>query len=249
LAYAPEAIAAELAPTGVLRAAINTGNMLLVTGRDDAGDPAGVAPDLAREVAARLALPIRFTPFARPADLADAAADGVWDIGLIGAEPARARKIAFSEAYAEIEACYLVPAGSPLMAVADVDRPGVRIAVAAGSAYDLWLDRNLKHASLVRSKSTAEAEAVFAAQGLEVLAALREGLQASQGRLDGARILPGRFMAVQQAVGTQKQKPAAAAFLGSFIEEAKASGLIARLIDRHGMTGRLTVAPPAPRRA
>ena len=249
MADATDAIAAEIAPTGVLRAGINTGNILLVTGRDEAGDPAGVAPDLAREIARRLALPLRFAPFARPADLADAATDGVWDIGLIGAEPARARKIAFSAAYAEIEACYLVPAGSPLQAVADVDRPGVRIAVAAGSAYDLWLERNLKHAALVRSKSTAEAQAVFAAQGLEVLAALREGLQASLDRLKGARILPGRFMAVQQAVGTQMEKPAAAAFLASFVEEAKASGLIARLIDRHGMTGRLTVAPPVAQEA
>jgi polar amino acid transport system substrate-binding protein len=249
LADAPEAIAAEIAPTGVLRAAINTGNMLLVTGSDDAGDPVGVAPDLAREIASRLAVPLRLVPFARPADLADAASDGVWDIGLIGAEPVRARKIAFSQAYAEIEACYLVPAGSPLRAVADVDRPGVRIAVAAGSAYDLWLDRNLRHATLVRSKSTAEAQAVFAAKGLEVLAALREGLLPTQGRLEGARILPGRFMAVQQAVGTQKEKRAAAAFLGAFVEEAKASGLIARLIDRHGMTGRLAVAPPVVLRA
>ena len=245
MADGSEAIAAEIAPTGVLRAAINMGNILLVTGRDDAGDPVGVAPDLAREIASRLGLPIRFAPFARPADLADAATDGVWDIGLIGAEPVRARKIAFSAAYAEIEACYLVPAGSPLGAVSEVDRPGVRIAVAAGSAYDLWLDRNLQHATLVRAKSTAEAEAMFAAQNLDVLAALREGLLTSLDRLSGARILPGRFMAVQQAVGTQKEKPAAAAFLGSFVEEAKASGLIARLIDRHGMTGRLTVAPPA----
>jgi polar amino acid transport system substrate-binding protein len=115
--------------------------------------------------------------------------------------------------------------------------------VAAGSAYDLWLERNLKHATLVRSNSTADAEALFAAQRLDVLAALREGLQAGLDRLKGARILPGRFMAVQQAVGTQREKTAAAAFLGAFIEEAKASGLIARLIDRHGMTGRLTVAP------
>ena len=245
MADASEAIAAELAPSGVLRAGINMGNILLVTGRDEAGDPVGVAPDLAREIASRLGLPIRFTPFARPGDLADAATDGVWDIGLIGAEPARAEKIAFTDAYAEIEAGYLVPAGSPLGTIADVDRPGVRISVSAGSAYDLWLERNLKRAALVRSPSPADAEAVFAAERLDALAALREGLLASQGRLKGSRILPGRFMAVQQAVGTQKEKRAGAAFLRSFVEEAKASRLIARLLDRHGMTGRLTVAPPA----
>ncbi len=245
MAEAPKAIAREIAPTGVLRAGINMGNILLVTGTGADGDPVGVAPDLAREIASRLGLPIRFAPFARPADLADAATDDVWDIGLIGAEPARAEKIAFTAAYAEIEASYLVPAGSRLEAIADVDQPGVRISVSAGSAYDLWLERNLKHATLVRSRSPADAEAVFAAQRLEALAALREGLLASRDRLKGSRILPGRFMAVQQAVGTQKEKRAGAAFLGSFVEQAKASGLIARLLDRHGMNGRLTVAPPA----
>ncbi len=241
----PKAVAREIAPTGVLRAGINMGNILLVTGTDADGDPAGVAPDLAREIASRLSLPIQFAPFARPADLAQAAADDVWDIGLIGAEPARAEAIAFTAAYAEIEASYLVPAGSRLEAIADVDQPGVRISVSAGSAYDLWLERNLKRATLVRSRSPADVEAVFVAQRLEALAALREGLLASCDRLPGSRILPGRFMAVQQAVGTQKGKPAGAAFLSAFVEEAKASGLIARLIDRHAMRGRLTVAPPA----
>jgi polar amino acid transport system substrate-binding protein len=245
LADATSAIAAEIAPTGVLRAAINTGNNLLVSGRDSAGAPEGVAPDLAREIASRPGATIRFVLFARPADLADAATDGVWDIGLIGAEPARAEKIAFTDAYAEIEAGYLVPAGSPLRRISDVDQPGVRISVSAGSAYCLWLERNLKRATLAPSASPVEAEARFAAGNLDALAGLRDGLQASLDRLQGARILPGRFMAVQQAVGTQKQKAASAAFLKSFVEEAKASGLIARLIQRHGMTGRLTVAPPA----
>ncbi len=245
MADALESVAREIAPTGVLRAGINMGNILLVTGTGADGDPAGVAPDLAREIAARLRLPVRFAPFARPAELADAASDDVWDIGLIGAEPARAEKIAFTAAYAEIEATYLVPAGSPLRTVSDVDQPGVRISVAAGSAYDLWLERNLKRATLVRSPSTAEAEAVFAAERLEALAALRQGLLASQGRLAGSRILPGRFMTVQQAVGTQKEKAAGAGFLRSFVEQAKASGLIARLLERHGMSDRLTVAPPA----
>ena len=243
MADALHAIAKELAPTGVLRAAINMGNILLVTGVDEDGDPVGVAPDLAGEIASRLGLPIRFAPFARPADLADAASDGVWDIGLLGAEPARAEKIAFTAAYAEIEATYLVRAESSLANISEVDRPGVRISVAAGSAYDLWLERNLKRATLVRSPSTAEAEAAFAAEHLDALAALRQGLLASQGRLAGSRILPGRFMTVQQAVGTQKEKAASAAFLRSFVEEAKATGLIARLLDRHAMSDRLTVAP------
>src|SRR5260370_1433995 len=145
-------VVSELAPTGVLRAAINMGNFLLVTGRTLSGDPEGVAPDMAREIASRLAVPVAYVPYARPGELADAAGTGVWDIGLIGAEPQRAEKIAFTPAYVEIEATYLAPAGSPLKSIADVDKPGVRIAVSARSAYDLWLARNIKHAEVVRSE-------------------------------------------------------------------------------------------------
>jgi polar amino acid transport system substrate-binding protein len=234
---------AELASTGVLRAAINLGNFLLVTGRDEGGDPTGVAPDLAREIAERLGVAVRYVPFARPNALADAAGDGVWDIGLIGAEPARAERIAFTDAYVEIEAAYLVQPGSPLAAIADVDRPGVRIAVAAKSAYDLWLDRNIRHAILVRSPTLDGATRLFADGEVDVLAALRPGLLGDLERLPGARILDGRFTAVQQAVGTRRENVAGAAFLQRFVEEAKASGLVARLIERHGMIGRLTVAP------
>src|SRR5690348_1480490 len=127
-------------------------NFLLVTGRTEAGDPAGVAPDMARGIADRLGVAVRYVPFPSPGALADAADHDVWDIGLVGAEPQRAEKIAFSPAYVEIEATYLVPAGSPLTSIAAVDRAGVRIAVTARSAYDLWLERNIKHARLVRSE-------------------------------------------------------------------------------------------------
>src|SRR5499433_1686100 len=130
----PREVVSELAPTGVLRAAINMGNALLVTGRTRSGDPEGVAPDMAREIASRLGVPVVYVPYARPGELADAAGSGVWDIGLIGAEPQRAEKIAFSPAYVEIEATYLVPAGSPLRTLADVDKPGVRISVTGRSA-------------------------------------------------------------------------------------------------------------------
>ena len=147
-----EQLLSELAPTGVLRAAINMGNFLLVTGRTPSGDPEGVAPDMAREIASRLGVPVAYRPYARPGELADAAGTGVWDIGLIGAEPQRAEKIAFSPAYVEIEATYLVPAGSPVNSIAEIDRAGMRIAVTARSAYDLWLERNIKNAQLVRSE-------------------------------------------------------------------------------------------------
>ena len=237
--------AAELAPAGVLRAAINLGNFLLVTGRAANGDPQGVAPDMAAEIGARLGLAVQYVPFARPGALADAADDGVWDIGLIGAEPARAEMIAFTTAYAEIEAAYLVQPGSPLTRLEDVDRPGVRIAVLARSAYDLWLDRNIRHATLLRAESADGATRLFTDGEADVLAGLRPGLIAEVERHPGARILDGKFTAVQQAIGTQRRNTAGAAFLQAFVEEARASGLVQRLIDRHGMTGRLSVAPPA----
>lgn len=239
----PELIS-ELAPTGVLRAAINMGNFLLVTGKSPAGDPEGVAPDMAREIAARLGVPVAYLPYARPGELADAAGSGVWDIGLIGAEPARAEKIAFTAAYVEIEATYLVPAGSPLKTVAEVDRPGVRIAVTARSAYDLWLERNIKHAQLVRGEGGDATFKQFVDDKLDALAGLRPGLVSYAEKLPGARILDGQFSAVQQAVGTARANTAAAAFLHGFVEEAKASGLVARLIERHHVVGRLSVAPP-----
>ena len=233
----------ELAPTGVLRAAINMANFLLVSGSGPAGEPEGVAPDLAREIATRLGVPIAYVPFARPGELADAAGQGVWDIGLIAAEPARAETIAFSPAYAEIAATYLVPAGSPLATIEDVDRPGVRIAVAARSAYDLWLSRHLRHAELVRAPGLDAAYERFVADQLDALAGLKPRLLQDLERLPGARILDGQFTAVQQAVGTARRNEAGAAFLGDFVEEAKSSGLVARLIERHEVRG-LTVAPP-----
>ena len=238
-------VISELAPTGVLRTAIKLGNFLLVTGRSPSGDPEGVAPDMARETASRLGVPVAYVPYARPGELADAAGSGVWDIGLIGAEPARAEKIAFTPAYVEIEATYLVPAGSPLKTVTDVDRAGVRIAVTARSAYDLWLERNIKNAELVRSEGGDATFKQFVDDKLDALAGLRPRLLEDVEKLPGARILDGQFSAVQQAVGTARKNTASATFLRDFVEEAKASGLVARLIERHKVVGRLTVAPRA----
>ncbi len=232
----------ELAPTGTLRAGINLSNFLLVTGKSPTGEPQGVAPDMARAIADRLGVKLKLVPFKTAGELADAADSGVWDIGLIGAEPARAEKITFSTAYVEIEATYLVPAGSALQTLDEVDRPGVRIAVMARSAYDLWLVRNIQHAQLVRADSGDAAIDLFVNDQLEALAGLRPGLLSAVGKLPGARILDGRFTAVQQAVGTAKANVTGAAFLQRFVEEAKASGLVADLIARHHVQG-LSVAP------
>ncbi len=236
-------IKAQLAPHGVLRAGINLSNFLLVTGRSESGDPEGVSPSMARAIADRLGVPVKYVPFPKPGELADQAGQDVWDIGLIGAEPARAEKIAFTAAYAEIQATYMVPPGSPLKTIADVDRPGVRIAVAARSAYGLWLERNIAHATLIQSNSLDSSYEQFAAEKLEALAGLRPRLLSDVGKMPGAVILSGQFTAVQQAVGTAKANVAAAAWLRAFVEEAKASGLVARFIEQFKVQG-LSVAPP-----
>ena len=235
-------IVSQLAPTGVLRAGINTSNGLLVTGMSPSGDPQGVAPDMAAEIAKRLAVPVAYVKFDRPSKLADVAGTNQWDIGLIGAEPARAEKIAFTPAYCEIEATYLVQPGSAFNSVAEVDRPGARIAVRAGSAYDLWLARNIKHAKVLRSDTADGPLDQFVAERLDALAGLRPQLLADVKKVPGARILPGNFTAVQQAIGTAKPNASGAEFLCEFVADAKRSGLVARLIERHHVVG-LSVAP------
>jgi polar amino acid transport system substrate-binding protein len=235
-------IVAELAPKGVLRAGINMSNFLLVTGKTASGDPAGVAPDMAAEIARRLGVPVAYVPFERPSKLADTAGTDTWDIGLIGAEPQRAEKIAFTPAYCEIEATYLVPGDSPISSVAEVDRPGVRITVRRGAAYDLWLERNIKQATVLRSDSADGPFDQFVSEKLEAYAALKPALLKDREKLPGSKILPGNFMTVQQAIGTDKKNAAGAAFLRDFVAEAKKSGLVAQLIEKHGVQG-LSVAP------
>jgi polar amino acid transport system substrate-binding protein len=235
-------IVAELAPTGVLRAGINMSNFLLVTGKTAAGDPDGVSPDMAAEIARRLGVGVRYVQFERPSKLADAAGTNVWDIGLIGAEPARAEKIAFTPAYCEIEATYLVQPNSPYQKVADVDRAGARITVRRGAAYDLWLTANLKHATLLRLDSADGPFEQFVAEKLDAYASLRPQLLDDVKKLPGSRILAGNFTTIQQAIGTEKKNTAGAAFLREFVAEAKTSGLVARLIEKHHVAG-LSVAP------
>ncbi len=236
---------AELAPTGVLRAGINMGNFLLVTGRTPEGDPDGCSPDMARAIAARLGVSLKLVPFKTPGELGDAVGGNVWDIGLIGAEPQRAEKIAFTAAYVEIEATYLVPAGSPIQSVSDVDKPGVRVITSARSAYGLWLENNIKHASLILAEGLDGSFNRFVEEKLDALSGLRPRLIEDVKKLPGARILDGQFAAVQQAVGTAKANTAGAAFLREFVEEAKASNFVKSLIEKHGTVGRLAVAPAA----
>jgi polar amino acid transport system substrate-binding protein len=238
-------IISQLAPTGILRVALNMANGLLITGKTADGEPDGVAPDMARALAEKLGVGVELIQFASPGEIADAADKDVWDLGLIGAEPVRAEKIDFTAAYVEIEATYLVPAGSTLNTIEEVDSDGIRIAVSGRSAYDLYLSRNLKHAELIQSKGISGAVEMFVSEKMDALAGLRPALVNEAAKLPGSRILDGQFTSVQQAMGVPKGRSAAAEYLSAFVEEAKASGIVTRLIERHGVTGRLSVAQAA----
>ncbi|MGH9252932.1 MAG: ABC transporter substrate-binding protein [Vicinamibacterales bacterium] len=234
----------DLAPTGTLRAGLNFGNVLL-TGKDPAtGEPRGVAVDLARELARRLDVPLQIVPYESAGALADAVKSRAWDVAFLGAEPQRASEINFTAAYVEIESTYLVPPGSPLRTVADVDRDGARIAVSEKSAYDLYLSRNLQHARLERAEGVEGAFKRLVGEKMDALAGLRPVLLTYVEKLPGSRVLDDRFTTVQQAVGTPKDRDAGAAYLREFIEDVKAAGLVAQFIESNGVRG-LTVAPPA----
>jgi polar amino acid transport system substrate-binding protein len=239
------AAVSQLAPTGKLRAAINFANNLLTAKDPATGAASGIALDLVRELGRRLGVPVEIVGYDSPGALADAVKSGVWDVGLIGAEPQRAQDITFTPAYLEIEATYLVPPGSPLRTIADVDREGVRIALLARSAYDLYLSRNLQHAELVREKSFDATFQRFVADKLDAIAGLRAQLEGDAERLPGSRLLDGRFTAVQQAIGTPKDRTAGAHYLREFVADLKATGLMARTIEQNGIRG-VSVAPAAP---
>ncbi|MEM7259567.1 MAG: ABC transporter substrate-binding protein [Pseudomonadota bacterium] len=233
----------KLAPTGTLRAGLNMANFLLITGTTDNGEPDGVSPDLARAIASDLGIEATMVPFKGPGEVADAVAENLWDIGNIAAEPERAKTVTFTQAYCEIQATYLLPPDSPLQSVADVDAPGTRIAVKERAAYDLWLTDNISHATLHRAESIDGSFELFAAKKLDALAGLRPALIKQQQLMPGSRILDESFTAVQQSVGCRPGDPEVAEYLNHFVRESIANGLIQQLIEKHGVTGRLSAAP------
>ncbi len=238
---------AEFAPTGTLRVAINHSNPILATRDPNTGELKGIAVDIARELARRLAVPVTLLPFDAAGKISDTARTNVWDLAFLGIDPARAQDIDYSAAYVELEGTYLVPAGSTLVTMADVDRPNIRISVTTKSAYDLFLTRAIQHAELVRAPSTPESIDIFATRKLEALAAPRTALVPVAARLPGSRILEGHFMTIPQAAGIPKGRPAAARYLHAFIEEMKSSGFVAQALKRHGLTANdaLVAAPAA----
>ncbi len=230
------ALRAELAPTGTLRVALNLSNFLLVNAGAAPLEPTGIAPDIGREMALQLQVPVSFVPYQNPGALAADASSGVWDVGLIGADPLRAAEIAFTRAYLEIEASYLVREDSPLSAISDVDRPGIRIAVGDKTAYDMYLRRTLQHATLHRADGLEGSYQLFLTEKLDALAGLRPRLVADRARLPDSRILDGCFTAIQQAIGTPIARAAAAAWLQDFACDIR-TGLVAQLIARHQVDG------------
>jgi polar amino acid transport system substrate-binding protein len=229
----------EMAPSGALRASINLGNPVLTQGTPDA--PAGVTVDIAREVAARLGVPAEFACFDAARKSFEALTAGAADICFLAIEPARAAEVAFTPPYVLIEGVYAVPADSPLTTPADVDSPGVRIGVKQGSAYDLFLTRSLKHATVVRG---AEGTAAFLAEKLEAAAGIREPVTEFVASHPGIRLIGERFMEIRQAVGVAKTKrPETVRFLTDVVEDLKRSGFIAESLRRSGQSA--PVAPPA----
>ena len=238
---APSAVA-ELAPTGKLRAAINFDNPLLASRDANTGEPGGVSVDLARELARRLGLAVDYVLYFAAGKVIEGVRERLWDICFLAIDRVRAEQILFTPPYVVIEGAYLVPEDSAIRDNADVDRPGVRILVSTGSAYDLYLKRTIKHATLVQTTAAKDVVDQFVAQKLDVAAGVRPALEADARRHPGLRLLPGRFMAIHQAMGTPRGRDTAGVYLRAFIEEMKASGFVAQSLARNGVIG-ATVAP------
>ena len=238
----PTVLVNDLAPTGTLRASINLGNPVLAQGTPES--PGGVTADIARELARRLSVPVDFACFDAARKSFEAMAAGATDVCFLAIDPARETEVAFTAPYVVIEGVYAVPDGSPIATVDDVDREGVRIGVKHGSAYDLYLSRTLKHATVVRgSEGTDE----YLAQGLEVAAGIRQPMTAFVDSHVGHRLLNGRFMQIQQAMGTTRTRRSETVdFLRSFVEELKSNGFIAESLRRSGQDSTLAVSGNTP---
>jgi len=236
------AAVADLAPNGKLLAAINFGNPVLAVKDPATGEAHGVSVDLARELGRRLGVPVELVTFEAAGKVTDALKSGVWDVAFLAIDPVRAAEISYSPPYVVIEGAYLVPRDSLIRSNDDVDRAGVRIAVATGSAYDLYLSRALKTATLVRTPISGEVTEMFITRKLEVRAGIKQQLEADSMRFPGLRLLEGRFMVINQAMGTPRGREAGVRYLHDFIEEMKASGFVASSLARNHVEG-ASVAP------
>jgi polar amino acid transport system substrate-binding protein len=224
----------ELAPTGILRAAINYNNPLLARLDAATGSLGGLAVDLSRELARRVGVRLELIPYDAAGRITAGAAQNVWDVAFLAIDPVRGQNIDFTAAYIELEGTYMVAGASALHRIEDVDREGVRIAVTGGSAYDLFLSRELRHAQIVRAIDTPKSMELMREQKLDAVAAVRTALVAEARRVPGLRVLDGHFMTIPQAAGVPKGRPAAARYVSAFIEEMKASGFVAGALQKYG---------------
>jgi polar amino acid transport system substrate-binding protein len=231
---AADSIAKELAPTGKLRAAINFGNPVLAQKDAATGEARGVSVDIARELARRLGLALDLVTFDAAGKVFEALKTGAWDVAFLAIDPKRAAEIEFTAPYVIIEGTYMVPTGSPLRDIEDVDRPGVRIAVANGSAYELYLSRTIEHAEILRAPTGNEAIEMFLRDNLEVVAGVKSPLRRFASNRSDVRVMDGRFMVIEQAMGAPKGRLAAASYLREMVEDLKASGFIAAGLERSG---------------
>jgi polar amino acid transport system substrate-binding protein len=236
------AVRADLAPTGRLRAGINYGNFILATKDRATGESRGVAVDLLQYVAGRLGVPAEIVAYDSVAVMGDAAPTNAWDIAFLGSDPQREALMSFTPAYLEIDATYLVPGASPLRTAAEADREGLRVAAPARANYELFLSRNLQRAQLVSTQGVPAAFDLLVSGKVDALAGLKQALLDLLEKLPGSRILEGRFMGVQQSIAVPKGRDAGLAYLRRIVEDAKASGLVARAIEKTGARG-VSVAP------
>ena len=232
---APPAARAELAPTGKLRAAINLGNGVVATRDPTTGQARGIAVNVARELGRRLGVPVEYVIFDQARNAADAMQAGAVDVVFIAIEPARSAVIDFTAPYAEIAGVYAVPPNSKIRSNDEVDRPGVRITVVARSNYDLFLTRTLKNAQLLRTETTKGSEDEFVAGKVDIYAGVKQRAEDAVARVPGAHLLPGQFMSIRQAIGMSKGRAAGLAYLKDFVEDIKASGMVAREIEAEGL--------------
>jgi polar amino acid transport system substrate-binding protein len=241
----PSKITHLFAPTGKLRASINLGNPILANRDPITQQPVGVSIDLANAFAQRLGVEVEFLVFDTAAKSVEAVTLETADIGFFAIDPSRGESITFTAAYVLIEGSYMLRADSNIQTNDEVDKAGVRVTVGKGSAYDLFLTRELKHAEIVRAPSSPTVVDVFVAQGLDVAAGVKQQLEADIKRFPNLRLLPGRFMVIQQAMGLPKSRgDLSAQALRVFVEDVKASGFVLESMHRHGIKG-ASVAPAA----
>lgn len=234
---APSSVVADLAPGGTLRAAINFGNPVLASRDSTTDEPGGISADLARELARRLRVPIEFVRYEGAGKVVEGLKSAAWDVCFLAIDPLRAADIAFTAPYVVIEGVFMVADISSLRRNLDVDRAGAHVGVIQGSAYDLFLTRELQHAAIVRAADAAAVMDLWTTGRLDAVAGVKPQLEADARRVGGLRLLPEQFMSINQAMGTPRDRTAGARYLAAFVDEMKTSGFVAQAFARNRITG------------